>query len=67
MAMYVWLHPERGHRAEPLRALRGAAGVVLTLAFARAAQNFLPARPRPRVALPDFPFPPLGYLSDLAD
>lgn len=67
LAMYAWLRPDRGYRADPLRALRGAAGVVLALVLARLAQESLPERPRPRVALPDLPFPPLGHLSDLAD
>lgn len=67
LAMYAWLRPDTGLRADPVRAVRGAAGVVLTLALARAAQELLPERPRPRVALPDFPFPPLGHLPDLAD
>lgn len=67
LAVYAWVRPDTGLRADPVRALRGAAGVVLTLALARATQNFLPARPRPRVAMPEFPFPPLGHLTDLAD
>ena len=40
---------------------------MLTLVLAGAAQEPLPERPRPRGALPDFPFPPLGHLLDLAD
>lgn len=67
LAMYAWVHPDTGYRDDPVRAIRGATGVVLTLALARAAQELLPARPRPRVAMPDFPFPPLGHLQNLAD
>lgn len=67
LAVYAWLHPDTGCRADPVRAVRGAAGVILTLVLARAAQNLLPARPRPRVAMPDFPFPPLGRAYDPAD
>lgn len=67
LAMRAWVHPRTGCRADPLRALRGAAGVIAALALARAAQELLPARPRPRAVLPEFPFPPLGHLDDLAD
>lgn len=67
LALHAWLRPETGYRADPLRALRSIGGVVLAMAISRVAQDLLPARPRPRLALPDFPFPPLGHLSALAD
>lgn len=67
LALYVWLRPGSGYRDAPVPALRGAVGVALALAIGRAAQELLPARSRPYVALPDFPFPPLGYLYDLSD
>lgn len=67
LAVYAWLHPDRGCRADPVRAVRGAAGVVLALAIARGAQEVLPERPRPRDALPEFAFPSLGHLHDLSD
>jgi hypothetical protein len=53
LTMCAWVHRGKGCRADPVRALRGAAGVALALALARAAQDPLPARPR--VALSDFP------------
>lgn len=67
VALYIWLRPSDGYRADPVRAVRGAMGVILAMGLGRAAQTLLPPSPRPRVSLPDFPFPPLGGLDGLAD
>lgn len=42
LASCAWVRPCGGYRADPLRAVRGAEGVVFALALARTAVTCLP-------------------------
>ncbi len=56
-----------GYAADPVRALRQVAGILLAMAIGRGAQIVLPDRLRPMQATPDFPFPDLGHLPYIDD
>lgn len=69
LALYAWLDRSTPERPE-VRARRVAwsfLGVVVAIGLGRAIQDGLPPRPRPRIALQGFEFPPLGGLPDLAE
>lgn len=60
--LYTWLRPrgrevERDTFIDPERVLRGMLGILLALLIGRLLQDLLPMRLRPRLALPDIPFP----------
>lgn len=66
LAFWVWVRPS-GYAADPVRALRQVAGILLAMAIGRGAQIVLPDRLRPMQATPDFPFPDLGHLPYIDD
>jgi len=69
LALYAWLAPQAAEppEARTRRVAGSFLGVVLAIAAGRALQDGLPPRSRPRIGLPDFAFPPLEGMPDLAE
>lgn len=67
LTLFVWLRPDGWIRGREAFVVRSLAGICLALALGFALHDSLPPRPRPRLAMPAFPFPDLGAIPDLGD
>jgi undecaprenyl-diphosphatase len=70
--LHGWLRPGGSPRqgaglASAERVVRGVLAIAGALAAGRLLQEVLPMRQRPRFALPDLPFPPTVFSTDLDD
>ena len=69
LALYAWFawRADEPPAARTRRVAGSFLGVVLAIGIGRALQDGLPPRPRPRLSLPDFAFPPLEGMPDLVE
>ncbi|MGG5812127.1 phosphatase PAP2 family protein [Falsiroseomonas sp. CW058] len=69
LALYAWMgqRPDETDRARLRRVTFTLLGVVLAIGIGRGLQDGMPPRDRPRIGLPDFHFPPIHDLPNLAE